>query len=477
MIMLKGLTLFSITQLIFIFAANAQSVQYVKTEIKFNDVTLNKYRTLPNATELFLNEGLLISSFEGTPIITKDNVVTQKFGICSNAKREVTTFGVTVLGNVCADVYLGFVSSRQKMIIKFAKNIKIIVIGLGGVKATWFDEGLNQKSELAKVKSDGTMEFLIPDKTEGVLLFSENQNCGLCNFMVTELSYDLISSPYDISDSICGSEYDTDASISHRKLINEDYSSEVYKKLDSFAVKGSKELPVLIQNLTPKKITRDPKTTYIDEFAIVVKLPNDEGELIKEIFKSMRTRLDTVGIGKAAETFKSIGTFSYLEPDLIKTREKKLPTVTDIFQVDIMPSDLRGIDNGDVMMTELVEYLPTAASFRYTTLTNNLKTPRIEGNKRHPNNGSRKYGFFTTLNGWTKFYVRGIDQFDFEVPLIKGWGLLKQEEFWLSFLEGIGERVKANGGSIVFPATKTIDEKITQIPKCYKPPKAGYSAN
>ncbi len=125
-------------------------------------------------------------------------------------------------------------------------------------------------------------------------------------------------------------------------------------------------------------------------------------------------------------------------------------------------------ENGDVMMTELVES-PLHSRFRYSTLSNFLRG----GNWRHPNNGSREYGYFKTWDGWTKFYVRGIDQFR-KLPFATRIGRPRQDKFWLSFLEGIGNRVKFYNGKIRYPATKTIDGTLDDVPKCHVPPKNGY---
>jgi hypothetical protein len=122
------------------------------------------------------------------------------------------------------------------------------------------------------------------------------------------------------------------------------------------------------------------------------------------------------------------------------------------------------------MMTELLE-APEHSRFRYSTLSNHLPG----GNWTHPNNGSREYGYFKTLDGWTKFYVRGIDQFDFEKAADLG-AETSQSNFWLNFLTGIGNQVKFRKGEIVYPAFKTVDETLKGPPKCHVPPRTGYGA-
>jgi len=290
------------------------------------------------------------------------------------------------------------------------------------------------------------------------LLTSTDSDCGPCNFTVTSVSYLLSQS----SDLICNRPV-TDAGASWQRLANENYPQAVYDRLDEF--RKPKQTPKIgLQYL------KDQETFY-DEFAIIVKLPEGEPDLVQEIFADMRRKLDTVGLGAAAATFESIGSFTYFEPKLIASRPEKLPIVGDIFQVDINPGfhlTRPGADDGDVMITDLTEYLGNS-HFRYSTLTNELPG----GHGSHPNNGSREYGYSQTLDGWTKFYVRGVDQFEWK-RVGKFFGKEAQDKFWVAFLNGIGNRVKFHNGEVIYPALKTVDETLKTPPKCHVPPKSGY---
>ena len=346
------------------------------------------------------------------------------------------------------------------MVRTYARNIEIRMSGDSGEAAYWYDDQGNIKTQKASLRSDNKVGFSIPDKTEGILIIDEDmgkgEGCEACMIITTSVSFE----PVPSTDPLCG-EAATDAELSWHRLVNEAYSPELYNRLDEFRKPGNR-LKIQFQHL------RAGQETYYDEFAIIVKLPDGRQDFASETFAAMRRKLDTVGLGEAAKEFMGIGTFRYFEPKRIEARSDKLPVVGDIFQVDIRPGlHLTGIDDGDVMMTELLEG-PRNSRFRYSTLNNDL----AGGSGSHPNNGSREYGYFTTLDGWTKFYVRGVDQFKY--PIYANSGRPHQDKFWLSFLEGIGNRVKFYNGEIIYPVKKTVNGTLTTTPKCHVPPQKGY---
>lgn len=423
-------------------------------------VTIN-FTELPidaDAAERYVDKGVLLSSRQGKLIGQQYVNTGETMGLCARTSSQFQ--GVWLPG--CADTYIGFVSPSQKMVRTYATNIEIRMWGNGGDVAYWYDDKGNVKTQKASVRSDHKVGFSIPDKTEGVLIIDEDmaqgKGCELCNIVTTSVSFE----PLRLDNSPC-SEPTRDAAYSHRRLLDESYSPEIYARLEEYRTKLTKTLPIRLQNLLRVR------TTYIDEFAIVVQLPGDVHTMAQEIFRDMRRRLDKVGVGPDAVDFTDLGEFSYFEPDKIKSRPDQLPTVGDIFQVDIALTD-----NGDVMMTALSES-PAASWFRYSTLNNGLhrwSAMQKSGNLRHPNNGSREYGYLTTLDGRTKFYVRGVDQFD--VPAAGGVGKRIQKNFWLSLLRGIGRRVEENQGKIIYEAEQTIDDVIPVLPSCHVPIKLGY---
>lgn len=416
-------------------------------------INFTEFPVFTKAGEKYVNKGVLFSSRDGSPMITKDNVITGKIGLCAEGRRTIDAGISEFQANFCEDVYVGFVSPEQKMVSNFAQNINIKFLAVGAVTAFWIDEEGVVQNVQASLSDGNELAVSIPGKTEGVFLVSTDSDCAICNFMITSVSFVLSKN----TDPICDQPI-TDAGYSFRRLINEDYPQEIYQRLEEFR-KPNQGLGIRLQYLKPGQ------KTYYDEFAIIVKLPEGERDFAQDIFTDMRRKLDTVGLGKPASDFTNIGEFTYFEPNKVANRANRLPTVGDIFQVDIW-----GPDNGDVMMTELKES-PGRSRFRYSTLTNNLP----KGSGSHPNNGSREYGYSKTLDGWTKFYVRGIDQY--RTPRLPGAetiGIVKQNEFWLSFLEGIGNRVKFYNGGVIFPAEKTIDKTLMGLPKCHMPPQKGY---
>lgn len=420
------------------------------------NINFTEFPVQAQVKEKYVNRGVLFSSLQGTPTIVQDTLITGKIGLCALARRTMGTGILAVQVNSCEDVYVGFVYPNKKMVHNFAKNINIRVLAVGGVTAYWRDQEGEIKDVEASLSANNELGVSIPDETEGVFLTSTDPDCGFCNFTVTSVSFVLSKS----TDLIC-SQPVTDAGFSWRRLANEDYPHAMYDRLDEFR-QPKQPLKIRFQYLKANK------ETYYDEYAIIVKLPAGDRDMAQEIFADMRRKLDTVGLGQPATKFKDIGSFTYFEPDKIASRPGKLPIVGDIFKVDIRPGfHLTGLDNGDVMMTELQES-PGHSRFRYSTLTNDLRG----GSGSHPNNGSREYGYRTTLDGWTKFYVRGIDQFRERLATVQGRE--GQDEFWRSFLEGIGNRVKFNNGEVIYPATKTVDETLTTPPRCHVPPKSGY---
>lgn len=360
------------------------------------------------------------------------------------------------LNSPLADVYIGFVSPKEKMVSNFAKDIKIKILAVGGVTAFWRDSEGDIKNIQAVVGTNNELIVSIPDETEGVALYSTDDDCVICNFSVTNISFKLSQG----KDLIC-SDPITDAGYSWKRLANENYSKTLYDRLDEFR-KPNQPLKIRFQYLKPGR------ETYYDEFAIIVKFPDDK-DYSEQIFADMRRKLDTVGLGPAAARFKEIGSFTYFEPTKVSNRPDGLPTVGDIFQIDINAGfKLTGIDDGDVMMTELMES-PGHSRFRYSTLTNDLP----KGSGSHPNNGTREYGYFKTLDGQVKFYTRGLDQFRERLATVPG--RKAQDEFWLKFLEGIGNRVKFYNGKIIYSPKKTVDEFLTNTtPKCHLAPQNGY---
>lgn len=418
-------------------------------------VTIN-FTELPvglEVAERYVDKGVLLSSQQGRLISQEYLSSGRTMGLCASVSRNF--LGVWL--PYCADTYIGFVLPSQKMVRTFARNIEIRLSGDAGVFAYWYDDKGNIKTQKASPRSNNEMGFSIPDKTEGVLLIDENKDCDACMILTTSVSFD----PLVSIDAIC-EEPTTDAGFSWRRLANESYSQTLYDRLDEYRnPKPNPTRPILFQYL------KAGKETYYDEFAIIVKLPKDDQDFAQKIFADMRRKLDEVGLGQPATNFQNIGSFSYFEPAKIAKRPDKLPIVGDMFRVDINPGlGITGIDDGDVMMTELMES-PRHSYFRYSTLTNTLSYGP------HPNNGSREYGYFKTLDGLTKFYVRGVDQFRVKMFVGLG-GKSSQDEFWMNFIEGIGNRIKFYKGEVIYPATKTVNESLKTVPNCHVAPKSGY---
>lgn len=438
----SAFTLFFLVNILFVVQIHGQ------TNISFNEF-------LPDtkATESYADKGVLFSSFYGTPMIKKENLITQRNMLCAFNQRRA--LGMSV--NFCEDLQIYFVNPKRKMVKNFASNIRIYLSSTISVTAYWRDvSGDIHKTESSFDPTNGLTIF-VPAETDCIFLQSTNPD-SMGYFLVTGLTFTLSQS----DDVICGRPV-TDASFSFHRLINEDYPQEIYARLDEYR-KRAKPLEIGLQYLKPDKIT------YIDEFAIIVKFPvNDERNIPQQIFKAMRRKLDTVGIGEAAKTFRDIGEFSFFESSRVNNRPDGIPIVGDIYHINIF-----GPDDGDVMITDLFER-PGASYFRYSTLNNGLSEipgSRLEGSGSHPNNGSREYGYYHSINGWIKFYVRGIDQF--YVSEASSYGSMKQTQFWLSFLEGIGNLTNSYGGQVVYPATKTFEKALIELPKCHVPPRNGY---
>lgn len=432
--MLKRIFAVFAVSLIFNLAAIAQ------TEPE-TTVTFREFSVPTEVGQKYADKGLLFSSDDGVPLISDT-------GLCAYGARE-TLPGLGIYKNLCLSIHIGFVSPKEKMVSNFAKNIKLTLAISGLVTAFWLDrEGNLQKAQSVAAKEGHSIS--IPGETDGIFLMPTDPECTICDFTVRSMSFTLSKN----NQPICG-EPVTDADFSFARLIREDYSEEVYKRLEEYR-KSNKILDFHLQYLKET-------TTYYDEFATIVRLPTDKRDLAKTIFADMRRKLDTVGIGKAAGTFNYIAEFKYFDEKRVKQNPGGLPTVGDIFLINIF-----GPNDGNVMMTDLTEY-PSAAHFRYSTLRDN----RPKGSGAHPNNGSREYGYSNSLDGNTKFYVRGIDQYFPQGGRLLGMSI--QEKFWVSFLTGIADRVKAEGGRIIFPAKKTINESIIGVPKkCHTLPRKGY---
>lgn len=428
-------------------------------------ITFTEFPLGADASESYADKGVLFSSFYGKPTMTKDGVFSQRKGLCAYGRR--TVMGIPV--SVCENLQITFVSPKQKMINNFASGIKMTFIGGGGVTAYWYDEDGKLHQSQAVYDANRDLSISIPTEVDVISLFTTDRDCAACGFMITSLSYTLSKS----ADPICDRPA-TDAGFSYRRLINEDYPEVIYERLDEYRRPG-RPLEIGLQYL------KRGERTYYDEYAIIVKFsPEDEERNIPlQIFKAMRSKLDTVGIGDAAKDFRDAGEFDFFEPSKINSRKGGLPIVGDIYRINIW-----SIDNGDVMITNLVEQ-DGSSRFRYSTLNNDLpKASRpFAGSGSHPNNGSREFGYHYTVNGWTKFYVRGIHQFyvaEYQAIAPKTIGAatllgkVKQDKLWLSLLRGIGNLTEFYGGRIIYPATKTINEDLSDVPKCHVPPRKGY---
>lgn len=258
----------------------------------------------------------------------------------------------------------------------------------------------------------------------------------------------------------CGSTLARDKS--YKRLLNEGYSNDVYESLKHYNQGQPADEQVKLQSLNPKN-----RVTQFDEFTTTVMMP-EKGLTPPQVFSDMRRRLDTAGTGEGLEDFKGWNTFSYYDPAAINSRADKLPRIGDIFEVNI-----RGLDDGDVMMTGLVEGA-NESYLRYSTLTNNLPG----GHGRHLLNGSREYGYTTNGDGSVTFYSRGVDQWNAGYRGISKPSNFFQERSWLSFLRSIEDRVKAKGGHVIpgKNASKTLSEDMSALPNCYKAPRSGYSS-
>ena len=309
-------------------------------------ITFTEFPIDTKASESYASKGVLFSSFGGTPTISKDRLITQKRGLCAEERRNI-------VGYICGDIEIVFVSPEQKMITNLASDIKIKFLGVGGVTAIWLSKDNNEiYQEEASLDANNDLSISIPMETYGIQLISTDSDCIVCNFTITNLSFTLSRS----ADLVCDRPV-TDPSYSFRRLINEDYPQEIYDRLDEYKKPGH-SLDIGLQYLKTGKIT------YYDEFAIIVNLPNDERNLPQKMFMAMRRKLDTVGIGDAAKRFREIGEFSYFEPPKVNNRKDGIPVVGDIYHVNII-----GPDDGDVMITDLYEH-PVGSRFRYSTLNN-----------------------------------------------------------------------------------------------------------
>jgi hypothetical protein len=350
-------------------------------------------------------------------------------------------------------VYIGFVEPDKPMIRRYVKNISLKIRHDAPVIVEWIGkDGVKRNIEVSRTALTGPSIAKLPEDAYGIAIRTKDSDCDFCYFGVTDLSFDTTS-----DDSLCSPSPMKDARLSHQRLVNEKYDQFIYNILDSY--KRLTILPVKFQTLLPAK------TTYPDEYAIIVKMPSDGSLSEQDIFADMRYKLDTVGRGLDRTQFKTLGSFIFLEGYKISKRPNKTPIIGDTYIVDII-----GIDNGDVMITDIHTSI-YKSYFRYSTLETKF-LPQNRGS--HPNNGSREYGYETALDKTIKFYVRGIDQFRVESAALVGRKL--QDLFWLNLLEGIGARVKNAGGEIVHPASKTIDELLPNRPPCHQDPPAKYKA-
>jgi Papain-like cysteine protease AvrRpt2 len=156
-----------------------------------------------------------------------------------------------------------------------------------------------------------------------------------------------------------------------------------------------------------------------DEYSIIItKMPS--GLTPEDYLKEMANDLNKA-INNPA--FDNINVFKRI------TNTGSQPKLGDIYEIDI-----RGPDNGSVMLVE-----KTSSYFIFQTIETTTTGS-------HPEYGSREFGYQSYQNGTVIFYTRGASR-----PgawIIGVMGKNPQRVGWTSMMEGIGKELARRGGSV-----------------------------
>lgn len=200
---------------------------------------------------------------------------------------------------------------------------------------------------------------------------------------------------------------------SHRRLLAEIYPSEVFQALAAAEAK--------LQSIGRGKIFGGkgfPDYVYDNYSVIVEKMPlgiTPEAfllELLKDLNGTVKNK-----------TFDDLNEFT--------RRSKDTPKIGDIYDIDI-----EGPDNGSVVLTGL-----TNSYFIFSTIETKLSETG-----KHPEYGSREFGFERNADGTITFYTRGASRpGDF---LIEHIGARKQAQSWNSLIAGIKAGIEQRGGQV-----------------------------
>jgi hypothetical protein len=125
------------------------------------------------------------------------------------------------------------------------------------------------------------------------------------------------------------------------------------------------------------------------------------------------------------EAFDTLNVFQRTQQDRLRGG----PQIGDVYDIDIL-----GPDNGSVMLVER-----TASHFIFQTV-------QTSQTGKHPENGSREFGFELLEGGAVKWYTRGCSRPADEVTRIAG-GML-QKRGWTKMMEGIGDALERRGGKL-----------------------------
>ncbi|MEO0769351.1 MAG: hypothetical protein AAFY72_07940 [Cyanobacteria bacterium J06649_4] len=269
----------------------------------------------------------------------------------------------------------------------------------------------------------------------------------------------------------------------HRRLLSQEFPESVKESMETNQVSPQGLINETVVTVTPSSNPgasadyRQPADIFYDDFQTTVRMP--EGLSPQDIFQDMRRGLDTVGRGTPCNDFRSTATFEHWRsvdgsngygqtagseicnaPSEGQFSNSPVAGLGDIYSINI-----KGPDNGNVIVAEIHES-NEASRIRYATLDAGHGRGR---RNNHPNRGSREYGFEANPDGSTTFYSRGVDQW--RNPIAQAGNSIfsptPQQQFWLDFLDGIGERVKLAGGSVISEAD--FSEFVGQgLPNCFK---------
>jgi hypothetical protein len=394
-----------------------------------------------DAARLFAWQGVIFESKTGKPDINKDID-----GVPMLCARAWIVVSMPIIGDIranrCEDFIIRFVDPNNPLKPSSASNITITIRAVGGVRATVRLRNGRTLTGVQPLIVSSNLKFTVPEQTLSIVLEREDPSCIACSFAIREMSFTPLIPPSPRATTSEPGCRPTNGEKVLERLLNENYSSQVFSYINSYNRGGTSAGRMSINYLKPGQ------ATYLDEYFVLLSLPERIHPSV--IVGDMVRGLDTVGTGPSAVKFKSLATFNLFRP------QNDGHGIGDVYQVKPPTSPF----SGDLMTTGAIQG-PEAARFRLTALTNRLP----QGSGEHVMNGSREFGFENYDGEATaRFYVRGAFQ-----DRGNGAGTNGQKELWLLFMQGLAHRVRAEGGRIIMGPKMSIDERFDDLPPCYIP--------